>query len=137
MFFGFSDIIGRYAFNSPITGANEISVILMAGLALFSWAYTQKWEGHVVVDLVISHYSPRAKAISRFAALLLSLVLFIIIVWQSALIALQKAKDGYSLQILDFPSYPFHFFVPVAGFFMCLVLIVQICQTASKIRKGG
>ena len=135
MFFGFSDIIGRYAFNSPITGANEVSVILMAGLVLFSWAYTQKWEGHVIVDLVISHYSPRAKAISQFIALALSLILFIIIVWQSSLVAVQYAREGYSLQILDFPSYPFRFFVPVAGFCMCLEVIIQICHTAPKMKK--
>ena len=104
MFLGAGDVIGRYLFNKPIMGTMEASEILMAGIVLLSWAYTQRTGGHVRVELFISRYSPRTKAIANFATMFLSLVLFSVIICKSFEIAVKYLHDlqpSYQLLVHD------------------------------------
>jgi TRAP-type C4-dicarboxylate transport system permease small subunit len=136
MFLGASDVIGRYAFNKPIFGALEISEALMAGIVLLSWAYTQKTMGHVRVELFISRYSPRARAIVNFVGLLLSLALFTAIARQSTILALTFWQEHRVFPTMGIPATPFHFFVPVGAFFICLEFIIQMIHLIPEMSRG-
>ena len=46
MFLGACDVVGRYLFNSPITGAMEISSILMGGMVFLAWASSSRPTSH-------------------------------------------------------------------------------------------
>jgi TRAP-type C4-dicarboxylate transport system permease small subunit len=135
MFLGASDIIGRYIFNSPILGTMEISGILLAGIVLLGLAYTQRMGAHVRVELLISRYSTRARAIVTFIGLCLSLVLFILIVWQSFEIAMKYLGEHRVFQTIPGPSAPYHFLVPIGGFFLCFEFIFQMIHLIPKMRK--
>ena len=135
MFLGAGDVIGRYTLNAPIYGTMEISEVLMASIILLAWAYTQKRVGHVRVELVISHYPPRAKAIVNFLVLLLSLALFIAIAQQSTVLAIQYWQEQRVLPNLQFPVTPFHFFVPVGAFFLCLEFIIQMIHLVPEMSR--
>jgi TRAP-type C4-dicarboxylate transport system permease small subunit len=135
MFLGTGDVIGRYLFNHPIRGTYEISEVLMAGLILLSLAYTQRKGGHVTVELLVSRYPPRAKAIANFVTLLVSLVLFSVITRQSAILAVNYVQEHRIFQTIPLPTGPFHFFVPVGAFFLCLEFIIQMFQLVPRMRK--
>jgi TRAP-type C4-dicarboxylate transport system permease small subunit len=137
MFFDTADVIGRKFFNSPIIGTMEISQVLMGGVVLLGWAYTQRLKGHVNVDMFITRYSPRARAAVDMAMLFLSLVLFAAITYASFVLAMQYVGQGRVFPTLRVTSVPFYFFVPVGGFFMCLEFIVEIIKLAPKLRKRG
>ena len=47
------DVIGRYVFNSPITGAFEITEAMMVTMVFFFIGYAQAKKSHVAVDLVV------------------------------------------------------------------------------------
>ena len=47
------DVIGRYLFNLPITGAYEISEAMMVTVVFFFIGYAQAAKAHVAVDLVV------------------------------------------------------------------------------------
>jgi C4-dicarboxylate transporter DctQ subunit len=128
MFFGASDVIGRYAFDKPIFGTLEISEALMAGIVLFAWAYTLRTGGHVRVELFISRYPPMTRTIVNLIGLLLSLGLFIVITQQSTLLALKYLDEHRVFPTLGIPATPFHFFVPVGAFFICLQFIIEIIR---------
>ena len=135
MFLGASDVIGRYVFDKPIMGTMEASEVLMAGIVLLSWAYTQRTGGHVRVELVTSRYPPRARAITNFVTLLLALILFSAITWQSAIIATTYLQGHRVFQILQIPTAPFYFFVPVGAFFLCLEFIIQMLHLIPEMRR--
>jgi len=137
MLLGASDVIGRYVFNKPIMGALEIGEVLMAGVILFGWAYALKMGSHVKVELVISHYSSRARVIAEFVTSLVSLVLFCLIAWRSTVLALQYMHEHRVFPTLGFPTAPFHFFVPIGAFFLCLEFIIQMIYLIPKMRKGS
>ena len=136
MFLGAGDVLGRYLVNSPITGTLEYSQILMGGIVLLSWAYTQRNKGHVNVDLFISRYPPRMKAVTSFVILLLSLLLFAAITKQSTVIAIRSWQEHRVIPTLDLPTAPFHSIVPVAAALLCLELIMQMIRLIPSIRKG-
>ena len=48
------DVIGRYIFNEPITGAYEITEAMMVTLVFFFIGYAQATKSHVAVDLVVN-----------------------------------------------------------------------------------
>jgi len=136
MFLGTGDVFGRFLFNKPITGTLEISTVLMAGIALLGWAYTQRRRQQIRVDLFISRFQPRVQAIADFAVLLLSLILFAVITQQSALLAVLYWEEGRIFQTLKFPIAPFYFFVPVGAFLLCLELIIQMFEAIPKMRRS-
>jgi TRAP-type C4-dicarboxylate transport system permease small subunit len=136
MFLGTADVIGRYVFNSPITGTYEISQVLMAGVVLLGWAYTMKTGGHVRVELLICRLPSRPRAIIDFVMMLLSLAIFIMIMWRSTLLALQYMEEHRVLQTLNIPVYPFFFLVPVGAFFLCLEIIIQMIYLIPAFRRS-
>lgn len=135
MFLGAGDVIGRYLFNKPIMGTMEASEIMMAGIVLLAWAYTQRTGGHVRVNLFVNRYPPRFQAIASFCTLFLSLILFSAIVWQSTLITLKFIGEDRVFQTLPGPSAPYHFFVPIGAFFLCLEFIFQLIHLVPAMRK--
>ena len=134
MFLGAADVLGRYIFNRPIKGTLELSEVFMAGVILLGWAYTQRTGGHVKVELLISHYPPRARAITDFITSFLSLVLFSFIVRQSWLIAVKNLSQGRVFPTLQLPTGYFYFFVPIGAFFLCLAIIAQMIELIPKIK---
>lgn len=135
MFIGVGDVIGR-KLGHPITGAYEISTILMGAIVLLGWAYTQKEGGHVSVELFYNKFPPRLKQISSLVGWILTLALFATITAKSWSIALKYTLEGRTLQILDIPSGPFYFLVPIGGFFMCLEIIITLIQFFERREKG-
>ena len=136
MFLGAGDVLGRYLFNSPIRGTLEYSEILMGGIVLLSWAYTQRHKGHVNVDLLIFHYPPRIKAAVNFLTLLLSLLLFAAITKQSTVIALRAWQEHRVIPTLDLPTAPFHSIVPIGAAMLCVEFIIQMIRLIPSIKKG-
>lgn len=136
MFLGASDVLGRFLFNSPIRGTIEISEILMGGIVLLSWAYTQRSKGHVTVDLFIAQYPPRLRAVLTFLMLFLSLILFVVITQQSAALAMKYWQEHRVILILLIPAAPFRFFVPIGGLLLSIEFIIQMLRLIPVIKKG-
>ena len=136
MVLGASDVIGRYVFNRPILGTLEVGQILMAGVVLLGWAYTQAKRGHIRVELVTTHYPPRIRAILDFVSSLLALALFSLIAWQSVLTAILRWQRQELVHIIDIPLAPFMFFVSLGAFFLCLELIIQMIHLLPQMTRG-
>ncbi len=126
MLLGASDVIGRYFFNKPIKGTLEISEILLAVIVLFGLAYTSSVGGHVRVDTFVLLFSPRLQAIVGCIVSFLSLIIFFLIGWQGAELALQSWERHRSIDVFFIPIAPFQLFVSIGALAVCLELIVQI-----------
>jgi TRAP-type mannitol/chloroaromatic compound transport system permease small subunit len=57
------EVIARYVFNRPTIWAWDINEWLMAGLTILMGGYIFLKNGHVTVDVVVRHLSPRPRAI--------------------------------------------------------------------------
>ena len=59
----FANVVARYAFNSNILWALEVTVFLFAWLVLMGASYAVKKHIHIGVDVVINMVSPRGRKI--------------------------------------------------------------------------
>jgi TRAP-type C4-dicarboxylate transport system permease small subunit len=134
MFLGTADVVGRYAFDSPILGTQELMQVMMGAIVMLGWAYTQKEDGHVKVELFTNMFPPRLKQAINLIMMLLGLILFAIIAMKAWGIALNNFDRRFL--VIDFPSGPFYFLVPVGAFFLCLEFIVNIFYISADIRSG-
>lgn len=132
-----SDVLGRYLLNKPVKGAWEVSQILLAGVVLFAWAHTQAKGGHVKLDLFVTRLSPRAQAMVDFVTSLLGAVLFGLVVWQAAGMAMIYWEAGYIVDVIRIPLAPFQLFVSLGALFLCLELIIEMFEHLRQWRKAG
>ena len=136
MFLGAFDVLGRYLFNRPIPGTMEISSVCMGAVVFFSWATTQRERGHVNVELLISHYPTRMRAAADCFTLSLSLLLFVLITYQSTLIAIRSYEEFRTLPVLEIVIWPFHALVPIGAAVLCLAIVLQIVSSIAVLKKG-
>ena len=137
LFLGITDVTGRYLFNRPIIGTTEIFEVLMPGLVLLSLAYTQRVKAHVTVDLFISKFPDRPRAIIGFAITLWALILFGIVVWQGILLVFSYHQTGRVLTNIGVPMYLPRMLVPLGALAICLVFIVDLLHLMREIKKNG
>src|SRR4030043_1403859 len=76
MFLGAGDVLGRYLFNKPIRGALEGSQLMMAGVALLCWGYTQAIKSHINIEILLMRYPARVQSIINFVSLILTIIIF-------------------------------------------------------------
>jgi TRAP-type C4-dicarboxylate transport system permease small subunit len=126
MFLGACDVIGRYLFNSPITGAMEISSILMGGMVFLAWAYTQEKGAHVTVDIFFALYPRRLQAVLSLIMLFLSALLFALILWQSLDVAISDWQGGKLVRLILIPIAPFKLLVSLGALFIVIECILQM-----------
>lgn len=134
---GTADVIGRYLFNRPITGTVEMGRLLLALMVVFSWGHTQILKGHVNVDMFLSRFPPRARAITNFTTTLLVLVFFSLFAWQSAVAAELYHRSGQLIYVLEWPLAPFQLIVSMGTLMFCLVLILDMIDALRQMKAAG
>jgi TRAP-type C4-dicarboxylate transport system permease small subunit len=133
MFLGTADVLGRYAFDSPILGSQELMQVGMGAIVMLGWAYTQKEDGHIKVDLFLNMFPKNAQKVLNLVMTILGLFLFAAIGFKGWEIALANLNRHFL--VIHFPSGPFYFLVPVGAFFLCLEFIVRICYLSGELRR--
>jgi TRAP-type C4-dicarboxylate transport system permease small subunit len=126
MLVGTFDVIGRYLFDTPLTGAMEASTVLLAGIVFFGLMHVQSIGGNVKVDVLTSHFSPKAKFVSDLVGCLLGLFLFSLMGWEGLKMAIIYWKAGRLVDVVNIPIAYFQLFVPIGSFILCLEFILEI-----------
>jgi TRAP-type transport system small permease protein len=129
----FADIIGVKIFNSPVPGSIEIVALLGVVITAFGMAYTQSQHANIRVEFFVQHLPKRIQAGVSAFSLLLSIILFALLSWQSF-------KYGYSLQqsgevsmTARIPTYLFVYAMAFCCIPLCFVLIVEFLKSIMKV----
>lgn len=133
---GTADVLGRYLFNSPLSGSQEIFEILLPGIVLLGWAYAQRLKVHVSVDLFFNRFQPRLKSIVTLLITCLALAISILIVWQGMLLSISYFKMGRLIRNINVPIFIPRLLVPLGAFTLFLVSIADLYDDIKKIKKG-
>jgi TRAP-type mannitol/chloroaromatic compound transport system permease small subunit len=123
------EVICRYVFDAPTVWTTEFAQFLFAIYSIMAGGYVMANRGHVNVDLLYSHFSPRVQAIIDVFT---SAVFFIFILaflyfgssmaWESIL----SQETTYSAW--NPPVWPVKAFIPVAVFLVLLQGIVKLMR---------
>lgn len=121
-----ADVIGRYVFNSPITGVFEITEFLVL-IVIFSFiGYTQSQKTHVAVDMLVNLFPKSIRYILGLVNHVICLLLMGLITWMGAQSALELMEVGEATPNLGIPTYPFVFFLVLGCAVLCLEYLKDI-----------
>ena len=131
-----TDVCLRYIFNSPITGAYELTEFLMAIVVAFGLAYTAIKKEHISIDLVISRLPQRTQTVINSTTCFFSVCVFALITWRSILYAEKLRIGEYASQSLLIPVYPFVYVVAFGSAVFCLVLLCDLRGYLRQLIEG-
>jgi len=136
MMLGTADVVGRYLFNRPITGTLEMFEILLPVLVLFSLADTQSNDEHLTAGVIdFFHFKPETRTKIRFGVQVLVFCLFLLIIWRGVGGAMLTLRSHRRISNVELPLWIPQLVVPLGALVMCMVLVVQMVETANKIRR--
>lgn len=111
------DVIGRYVLNAPLSGAFEMTEILLAALVFMALPLATERREHVEVDLLASAFGRFANLLMMAFGGLFSAAVLTTFSWRLASHALKAAEDGAVTNALQIPLAPFGFLAAAA----CLI----------------
>lgn len=111
------DVVGRYFFSAPLSGAFEVTEILLAALVFAALPLTTERKEHIEVDLLNVVLNDTIKRyLSAFAGLF-SAALLTTFAWRLASHAMTAAEHGATTNALSIPLAPFGYLAAVS----CLI----------------
>ena len=121
------DVFFRYILNAPLTGAIEVSELLMVVLVFPALGWIAIERSHIRVDLLVSLWPRSVQMIVEIITLLLALATYAYITWQSLL---ESRMVDMTTSLLSIPEAPFHW-VMTGGFLMlCLAIVSLVIEDA-------
>jgi TRAP-type C4-dicarboxylate transport system permease small subunit len=130
------DVIGRYCFNMPLLGSNEILELSMAVLGGFAMLYTTIQRGHISVDLFFVRFSRTAQLIIDIFGSLVGFGIWGIIGYQVYLLGLHSLRAGDTTGDLGLPVSPFQFTLALGISLYSLTLLIQSLR-AVRLKESG
>jgi TRAP-type C4-dicarboxylate transport system permease small subunit len=140
MFITVGDVVGRYLVGiipgfGPIPGTFELTEIMLAVAVLTAIGHTQMRGGHISIDLVLAKFPPRVQAVVDSITDLLSLVIFVLVTWQTIKYAQLLYSSHDVSAVLRLPMYPFLILAAIGCFMFCLALLSTLMQSLIKAIK--
>jgi len=127
------DVIGRYIFNLPVTGAYEITEAMMVTVVFFFIGYAQSKKSHVAVDLAINLLPQKVIVTIDIITHTLSLLMMVLIAWMSILRGLELMRIKEHTAILHIPVSPFLLILA----FGCFAFCIELGKDMLKLFKNG
>jgi len=125
MFLTMADVLLRYVFGSPVSGAFEMIEYMMAVVVPFGIAYCAHEKSHVSVDVVFDLLPGGIQVILNCANSLIVLVLFVLFAWQNLIFVKETYQSGITSGVLYIPAYPFVATTALGFAALCLVLLAD------------
>jgi TRAP-type C4-dicarboxylate transport system permease small subunit len=137
MFITVADVVGRYLvglipFFGPIPGTFELTEFMLAVAVLTAIGHTQIRGGHISIDLVVAKFPARVRAIIDCVTHFLSLVMFVLVTWQTLKYAHLLYISNDVSGVLRLPVYPFLIVVAIGSFLFCLAMVSTFLKSLKE-----
>ena len=135
MVFVFVDVILRY-FGHPTSGSVDIVQMLIVVSVSFAVGYTHVKKRHPTITIVVSHFPKNIRRTISIITTFLSLLLFILLAWQSANLAKHMWVHHEGTMTLGIPVFPMIYGIAFGSALMSLVIIVDLIKLLLKDDRG-
>jgi len=119
----FVDVVGRYAFNAPLTFGVELTRQAMGLIVLLGLALTTFYREHISVDLLPPLLPPSLQSVMRRFSALAGTIFLGLIAWNFWRKVFVQKSDGLMTQILELPVFPFTAIMAVGVTFSALLCL--------------
>jgi TRAP-type transport system small permease protein len=128
------DVVGRYIFNSPIKGTQDMIEFGLVLIGFSGLGYLTSERHHMRADMLNSVLTPRGNAIVGAACFILSLPFAAILAWQTCVEGIKVASGNYVSPTLSIHLGPFYLF---AGFGLILLCVEIVLDIVRYIEEAG
>jgi TRAP-type C4-dicarboxylate transport system permease small subunit len=133
------DVIGRYFFNHPVKGSNDIGEVILVLIAYFGIAYTQLNKEHVRVTLLWSKLPVKGRIIGDGLSFLFGAVIYALIAWNLGRRAVRLIAGTYASSsetpVLGITHVPFLLAAVIGAVVFVLVLAADSIRAWVKLRQ--
>jgi len=136
MLLTFCDVMLRYFFNSPVTGAFEISEYLMVIVVSLNISYCAVEKNHISLTIVVDRFPQRIQEGTNIICNFLGLSLFSLITWQSAVQANIIKISGACSPDLNIPVYIFVWIVFIGSLLLSLVYLHDMIESMAQMMRS-
>lgn len=131
-----ADIVGRVAFNRPITGTLEIvASYYMVACAYLPLAYVQIERSHMVIELFTQNLGERSLLVLDLFSSALGIVFLGLMAWQTFLVALEKTavREAVEATFYQIPVWPSRWTIVAAVSITAFILALQLVQDTRRL----
>jgi TRAP-type C4-dicarboxylate transport system permease small subunit len=131
------DVVGAKVFTMPLRGSVELisfsQIVAMAPAV----AFTLVLGRHIRVDFIVDRFPRRIRAAIGVISSAVSLLLFILILWQSYLYGASLQKSGEIGSTSFLPLFPFAYLIAFCSIPVCLVFLVEVLRSLNEVFTHG
>jgi TRAP-type C4-dicarboxylate transport system permease small subunit len=128
------DVVGRFI-RHPVFGAIEIVAYMGALAVSTTLAFTHDTNGHIGVEILVSRFSKKTRAVIDIVTGLMSFVFFSLVTWQMFEYSVSMKRSGEVSMSLGFPQYPVIFVVAVCFVVFSVFILKNIVNNFDELRK--
>ncbi len=132
-----ANVLGRWLFETPISGYIDWVEQSMAFMAFLGLAYTHREGGHIRMDIVVGHIHGRTLWFTELLSTLLMLAITLVLIYGSYLHFHRAWDIGDSSLDINLPTWPAKLVVPVALGVLAIRLLLHSWGYARALRHGG
>jgi TRAP-type mannitol/chloroaromatic compound transport system permease small subunit len=131
------DIVGRVAFNSPITGVPEIVKVSIVAIAWMQMAHTLKVGGHLRSEIILDRLPSKGKAIVNLLAYTMGAFIFAMVIfsgWGNMIESWRIGEFEGELPV-RVPTYPVRTLLLLGAALTSIQFLILLQQTVRTFLK--
>lgn len=133
----FVDVVGAKLFLRPLPGATEVISFSQVVAIAPAIAFTLMLGRHIRVEFIIDRFPRRLRAAISSLSSFLSLVLFVLLAWQSFVYGQSLQKAGEIGSTSHLPFYPFAYLIAFCSIPVCLVFLTEVLKSLNEVFSHG
>ena len=136
MSFGVTDVFLRYVLNMPFLWIGTTIQAAMVLMACTGGVYSLNHNAFVKLDLFYARFSQRKKAVCDIITVVFTFLFLSVLIWKGTEAALLSIKlNQYTPTGVPIPIYPIKICIPIAAFFVSLVVIKKLIYDIQTVIK--
>ena len=122
----------------PRAWLQTFDLVGLIGLMVISFAlaHTAVQKGHISIEVLVTRLPQRVQGIIGTITGILSLGIFAMVTWQCVVLANRYRRVGETTMTAHIPIHPFVYMIAFCTAVLCLVILVELINSARKGLKG-
>lgn len=131
------DVLGRYLFDAPVTGAFEVTELMLASVIFLGLPLVTAEGGHIVVDILDSAVGPRLRVVQYWVVGLVNIAAFAVLSWVLWEHAFKVYRYEDTTAVLQIPYAGLAFLIATTSSLATLALLLkQLCPSSADGLSG-
>jgi TRAP-type C4-dicarboxylate transport system permease small subunit len=131
-----ADVIADKLLKQPFPGATELIMSIMPISVCAFLLSVQIKKRHIVIDLLVNRFGPRARIFLQLLAPPCGIFLFGLLTWLSVPLAIHSVKIGeHTGGNVGVPMYPAKVMIPIATGLVTIQLVIELVRTLRDLKN--